>query len=325
MPPAARIGSAPSGGSGRPAAMWVRPQAATVIAPRPTPIRLVAAESSGARSRRRPSPRRTSGTAYPTRPTVPATTAWTPSPTAPWMPHHSRAATSTARAMRKKPTPSRRCSGSRSRADAPTRRTAPPARWLTPIQVPRTARSGSGRPPERALVVRPAGLRAGARLPARELAGRVDPVPDPAREAREGVVEGRVAMGERYPSGPIRPRRHTGDRQVVRSAAFAARGPLRLVASRRRTAGSPAPGPARPQDACPSTPAGRSTTLLRRPATPRGPRSPVPRSRAVASGTALAAGAALPPGSPPRPAPSTATATTASAVAVPAGPSRSGR
>ncbi|GAA1874717.1 hypothetical protein GCM10009814_01060 [Lapillicoccus jejuensis] len=80
--------------------------------------------------------------------------------------------------------------------------------------MPRTARRGSGSPPERAVLGRAAGLRAGVRAPDapdRELTGRVEDAPDPEREAREGVVEGRVAMGERYPPGPIRPRRHTGD------------------------------------------------------------------------------------------------------------------
>ncbi len=151
MPPAARIGSAPSGGFGMPSAMWARPHAAKVRASvaddepvgdgvvlrRPQEV---ARRGRAGRAARRSRPGRG----------CPATTAWMTSPATPCTPHHSRAATTTARPIRAKPRPSRRCSGSRSRAELPTRRTAPPARCETPIQVPRTARSGSGSPPERA-------------------------------------------------------------------------------------------------------------------------------------------------------------------------------
>ena len=118
MPPAARMGSAPPGGFGMPSEMWARPQAAKVSATVPTTRRFVTPSSFGARRKYRPKASRTSGTAYPTRPRVPATTAWMTSPTTPWTPHHSRAATTTASPMRANPTPSRRCSGSRSRGGA---------------------------------------------------------------------------------------------------------------------------------------------------------------------------------------------------------------
>ena len=150
MPPAARMPSAPSGGVGMPAATCARPQAAKTRAVVPTAARDVAASSCGARSIRTPKRSRTIGTAYPIRPTVPATTAWTTVPTDPGMPHHSRAATTTARARSSRPMPSRRCSGSRSRPVSPTLRATAPVAWARPIHVLWTARRGSGRPPLRA-------------------------------------------------------------------------------------------------------------------------------------------------------------------------------
>src|SRR5665647_3805044 len=99
------------------------------------------------------------------------------SPAMPLSPHHSRAATTTVRPSRKNPMPSRRCSGSSSLALRPIRRTVPPATWAMPIQAPRTALSGHGRPPRRALALdrddlddRDAGLR-GAGRPLRPFAG----------------------------------------------------------------------------------------------------------------------------------------------------------
>ena len=84
-------------------------------------------------------------------PKVPALMVCTTSPNIPAMPHHSTAAMTIATAIRVKPTPSRRSSGSRSRALVPTRRAVPPATCATPIQVPRSARTGSdGPPPPRA-------------------------------------------------------------------------------------------------------------------------------------------------------------------------------
>lgn len=63
MPPAARMGRAPSGGTGMPSATWARPLAEKVRAPSPTMMRLVAAESPGVRRSRRPRPSSTRGTA----------------------------------------------------------------------------------------------------------------------------------------------------------------------------------------------------------------------------------------------------------------------
>ncbi len=198
--------------------------------------------------------------------------------------------------------------------EAPTRRTAPPARWLTPIHVPRTARSGSGRPPERALPDRAAGLRAGVRAPVRALAGRVarvEDAPDPAREAREGVVEGRVAMAERYPSCPIRPRRHTGDREGGpggdRLPRFAARP---SVLPRRVAVGSQPPHRRRPARSREPPPTARPKAAH---VTARVPLPPAPlrrlrsrprrRSRPPRRGRRPARRAAPPPGSRPSPSP----------------------
>lgn len=103
------------------------------------------------------------------------------------------------------------------------RRTAPPARWLTPIHVPRTARRGNGRPPERAPErERAAETRpdepdwparpvppARAVPPERAVVGRVVGVAraGPGR----GVEDGRVAMLRPYGIGPTRPMNHTRD------------------------------------------------------------------------------------------------------------------
>ncbi len=230
MPPAARMPSAPSGGLGMPSARCDRPHAAKVSAMVPTTMRLVAASSCGARSMRRPRAIRTSGTAYATRPKVPAKTACTTWPKVPETPHHSRAATTTARAMRAKPMPSRRCSGSRSAALWPTRRTAPPARCETPIHVLRIAPSGKGRPPPRAL---DAALAAGLRAAGLRCAGRADraaggrdvaPPEDPLARVAAVVLErwlldGRDAMVAPYVNAAAELTRHTRN-TGGRSATF---------------------------------------------------------------------------------------------------------
>src|SRR4051812_15037979 len=56
------------------------------------------------------------------------------SPMPPGSCHHTEAATTRAIPTRNSPAPSRRCSGSRSRAVCPTRRTPPPTAWATPSQ-----------------------------------------------------------------------------------------------------------------------------------------------------------------------------------------------
>ncbi|GAA2475595.1 hypothetical protein GCM10009858_11200 [Terrabacter carboxydivorans] len=117
--------------------------------------------------------------------------------------------------------PSRLCSGSRSAALWPTRRTAPPAMCETPIHVLRTAPSGKGSPPPRALDgVRDPPLAAGLRVAGLRCAGRVDRaaggrdvalVEDPlARVAAEvlvrWVLDGRDAMLAPYVNAPVNSR-----------------------------------------------------------------------------------------------------------------------
>src|SRR6478609_9531220 len=123
MPPASRTASKPPDGAGRSCCTCTRPHAARVIAP--MPMREFAWFRSGCRINRIAMPTSATGTATATRPNVPATTTCTASPAMPSRPHHSRAATTIARAMRKNAAPSRRSAGSRSRAPWPTRRAAP--------------------------------------------------------------------------------------------------------------------------------------------------------------------------------------------------------
>ena len=179
------------------------------------------------RSTRMPKASKTRGKAYAMRPSVPAVTACTTSPTTPGRPHHSRAATTTASAMSANPTPSRRWSGPMSRAAPPTRRAAPPATCATPIQAPRAARSG--RPPPFA----PRGRRARGVLPRPEAGREPDraEVPEPGWPARE-ALDGRVAMVRRLRQCHLRLTCHT------RIAAVARR-PLSHVPGSRRVAVGP--------------------------------------------------------------------------------------
>ena len=209
MPPAARMPSAPSGGLGMPSARCDRPHAAKVSAMVPTTTgwwrrRPAGRGACAGRGRSGRAARRTRRDRRCRR-----TTACTTSPKVPATPHHSRAATMTASAMRANPMPSRRCSGSRSAALWPTRRTAPPARCETPIHVLRIAPSGKGRPPPRAL---DAPLAAGLRAAGLRCAGRVDraaggrdvaPPEDPLARVAAVVLErwlldGRDAMVAPY-------------------------------------------------------------------------------------------------------------------------------
>ena len=73
-----------------------------------------------------------SGTAYAAIPNVPSTTARMAWPTEPGSRHHSAALITMASPTRPRPRPSRRCSGSRSRAVVPMRRTTAPMTWAMP-------------------------------------------------------------------------------------------------------------------------------------------------------------------------------------------------
>ena len=70
--------------------------------------------------------------------------------------HHSAALTTMASPTRLRPTPSRRCSGSSSRAVEPMRRTIAPSRWATPSQSARSPRprARTAAPPDPAAIVR---------------------------------------------------------------------------------------------------------------------------------------------------------------------------
>src|SRR3954470_20374611 len=75
-----------------------------------------------------------SGTNQPSSPTDPFTTVRVKSPTPPGSCHQTAAATTTAAPIRNSPAPSRRCSGSSSRAVCPILRTLAPSTWATPSQ-----------------------------------------------------------------------------------------------------------------------------------------------------------------------------------------------
>src|SRR5215207_6096304 len=82
----------------------------------------------------------TSGTSQPTFPTEPATTVRVGSITAPGSCHQTAAAATTASPMTNNPTPSRRCSGSRSRALRPMDRATDPMAWASPSHTAATPR-----------------------------------------------------------------------------------------------------------------------------------------------------------------------------------------
>ena len=99
--------------------------------------------------------------------------------------------------------------------EVPTRRTAPPATWAMPIQVPRTARSGSGSPPPLACVL--VAARAAAVVPAcgtrtsrraRRQGARTRPRPADRSVTEEEVVTGRHASQATRRRTPA-PRAHT--------------------------------------------------------------------------------------------------------------------
>ena len=76
--------------------------------------------ASGSRRLRQPTKQSSSGTSQPSMPTEPATTVRVKSTEPPGSCHHTAAAATTARPTRNSPAPSRRCSGSSSRAVCPT-------------------------------------------------------------------------------------------------------------------------------------------------------------------------------------------------------------
>ena len=95
---------------------------------------------SGSRMLRQPIRTSITGTSQPTLPTEPETTVRATSMTPPGSCHQTAAAATTARPIRNSPTPSRRCSGSRSRAAPPILRAPAPTPWAVAIQVAATPR-----------------------------------------------------------------------------------------------------------------------------------------------------------------------------------------
>ena len=130
--------------------MCTMPSTPKSRAVQPTTWRPAGPLRSGSRRLRQATKQRSSGTNQATRPTEPATTARTTSPTPPGSCHQTAAATTTARPTRNSPAPSRRCSGSRSPAVWPMRRTPPPTAWATPSQAATThPREGAEDPEDR--------------------------------------------------------------------------------------------------------------------------------------------------------------------------------
>ncbi len=140
-PPACwRSEESPSSGWGLPLAIWTMPSTPKASATQPTTCRPAGPLRSGSRMLRHPIRTSISGTNQPTFPTEPETTVRADSMTVPGSCHHTAAAATTARPMRKRPMPSRRCSGSRSRAPRPILRASAPTAWARPSQRAATPR-----------------------------------------------------------------------------------------------------------------------------------------------------------------------------------------
>lgn len=165
--------ASPSSGCGLPLAMCTMPRIPSAKADQPMTWRPAGPLRSGSRRVRHPAYTRKSGTSQPTLPTAPAVIERMKSMTPPGSCHQTAAATTMARPMTNSPAPSRRCSGSRSRADCPTERATAPRAWAMPSQTEATARPTPPKPratgPGPLRTARGAGrfavLRAGAREP----------------------------------------------------------------------------------------------------------------------------------------------------------------
>ena len=101
---------------------------------------------SGSRMLRHPMRTSITGTSQPTLPTDPDTMVRTTSMAPPGSCHQTAAAATTASPIRNSPTPSRRCSGSRSRAAPPILRAPAPTPWAEAIQVAATPRPSAPKP-----------------------------------------------------------------------------------------------------------------------------------------------------------------------------------
>ena len=215
--------ASPSSGCGLPLATWTMPRIPKARATQPTTWRPAGPLRSGSRMLRQPMSTSTSGTSQPTLPTDPATTVRTPSITVPGSCHQTAAAATTASPMTNSPTPSRRCSGSRSRAPRPIERASEPSPWAIPSHTAATPRPSAAKArktgPGPLRTARGAGLRVrvGARLLEERffLLGvpRVR-VPDAPRVVRPDELD-RPALG-RAPAPRTRRGRRTGRHDTKR-------------------------------------------------------------------------------------------------------------
>ena len=132
-PPASRMASSPSEGDGMPSAMCTRPSTPMLSVAQPMTTRPVSELRSGWRRYRQEISAASRGVSQDAEPAAPCTNAEMDRPTRLSIPHQMLAASTIATASQSSPTPSRRCSGSRSRALWPNRRAVKPARLATTI------------------------------------------------------------------------------------------------------------------------------------------------------------------------------------------------
>ena len=111
--------------------MWTMPSSPRPSALQPTTCRPAGPLRIGSRRLRQPTTSSISGTSQPTLPTQPVTATRTAPMTGPPSWNQTAAALMTDSANMKRPTPSRRCSGSRSRAPWPMPRATAPMPWAT--------------------------------------------------------------------------------------------------------------------------------------------------------------------------------------------------
>ena len=132
-PPACRMATAPSEGAGVPLAMCTRPSTPRLSADQPMTTRPVSELRSGWRRYRQDSSAASTGVSQAADPAAPCTKPETDRPTGLPIRHQMLATSTIAMASQSSPTPSRRCSGSRSRALRPNRRAVKPTVPATTI------------------------------------------------------------------------------------------------------------------------------------------------------------------------------------------------
>ena len=207
--------ASPRAGCGLPAAMCTMPSTPKASAAQPMSWRPAGPLRSGSRMLRSPMNSSISGTSQPTLPTEPVTMVRIVSIGPPGSCHQTAAAAMTASPISRRPTPSRRCSGSRSRAVRPMLRAVAPTAWAIPSQIAAAPRPSSEKKrktgPGPFRTARGAGRRplAGRRVAGLRLVLR-DRVLEPAFEVpradpREGVLLLRDPGGEDVRVAMVRP------------------------------------------------------------------------------------------------------------------------